>query len=91
MQLDFPALPNAANPAFVTHGNVAVVAPQQQLLALGNNVALPVYAGVDRSLGSTVADGFNLQNGSATSIKRRLPAKMALKSVRKPKHITGRL
>ena len=63
MQLDFPALPNAANPAFVTHGNVAVVAPQQQLLALGNNVALPVYAGVDRSLGSTVADGFNLQNG----------------------------
>ena len=26
-------------------------------------MALPVYAGVDRSLGSTVADGFNLQNG----------------------------
>lgn len=47
----------------MAHGDIAVVAPQHHLGAVGNDVALPVDAGVDGGLGPAVADGLDLLNG----------------------------
>ena len=56
-------LPDAPDVALVTHGNVAVVAPQNHLSALGDDVTVAVDPGVHRSLRAAVADGLDLLNG----------------------------
>ena len=56
-------LPDAPDPALVAHGDIAVVAAQEQLLTLGDDVALGVDPGVDGGLSPAVADGFDLLDG----------------------------
>ena len=60
---DDPVLPDAPDVALVTHGNVAVVAAQNHLRALGDDVAVAVDTGVHRGLRAAVADGLDLLNG----------------------------
>ena len=60
---DDPVLPDAPDVALVTHGNIAVVAAQHHLRALGDDVAVAVDTGVHRSLRAAVADGLDLLNG----------------------------
>ena len=54
---------NSVFPAFVAHGHIAVVAAEQNLAALGDDVTLLVDAGVDGSLSAAGADGLNLGQG----------------------------
>ena len=54
---------DAPDIALVAHGDIAVVAPQKDLGTLGDNVALTIDSGIDRCLGPTVADGFDLLDG----------------------------
>ena len=63
VQFDFFVLPDTPDVALVAHGNVAVVAAQHHLRAVGDDVAFAVDSGVDRGLGPAVADGLDLLNG----------------------------
>ena len=54
---------DAPDIALVAHGNIAVVAPQKYLGALGNNVAGAVDPGIDGGFGPAVADGLDLLDG----------------------------
>ena len=54
--------PDAIYIAAVAHGNVAVIAAQDHLCALGDNIAVG-NTGIDRGLGTAVAHGFDLLNG----------------------------
>ena len=54
---------DAPLPAFVAHGDVAVVAPQHDLVTLGDDAHIGVQAGVDGGLGPAGADGFDLGDG----------------------------
>ena len=47
----------------MTHRDIAVVAAEEDLIALGHNVSLRTDAGIGRGLSSAVADGFDLGNG----------------------------
>lgn len=49
--------------AFMTHGDIAVVAAEEDLAALGDDVAVRVDAGVDGRLAAAVADGLDLGDG----------------------------
>ena len=47
----------------MAHGNVAVVAAEEDLPALGDDAAIAVDAGVDRRLAAAGAHGLDLCNG----------------------------
>ena len=63
VQLHLSVLRNGPLPAAVAHGDVAVVAPQDHLSALGDHIAVAVDPGVHRGLGAAVADGLDLLDG----------------------------
>ena len=50
-------------PTFVAHGDVAIVSAEENLVALGDHVAVLVQTRVDGSLGAAGADGLDLGNG----------------------------
>ena len=60
MQFDFLMCLDAPHVAAVAHGDVAVVAADHDLIALGDDVALAADARVDGRLCAAVADGFDL-------------------------------
>ena len=62
MELDGLALPDARHIASVAHGDVAVVAAEDDLRALGDDVTLAVDAGVHGGLGTAVAHGLDFLN-----------------------------
>ena len=47
----------------MTHGDIAVVAAQQDLAALGDHIAAAVNAGIDRGLAAAGADGLDFGDG----------------------------
>ena len=49
--------------AFMAHGDITVVAAQEDLIALGDDIAVGADAGVRGRLAAAVADGFDLGNG----------------------------
>ena len=49
--------------ALVAHGDIAVVAAQKDLAALGHDVAVGAETGVDRGFSAAVADGLDLGDG----------------------------
>ena len=59
------ALPEADGvlPALVTHGHVAIVAAQQDLVTFGDHTTVFVHTGIDGGFGSAGANGFDLGNG----------------------------
>ena len=63
VQFNDLVLQHAPDVALVAHSNVAVVAAQHHLRAVGDDVAFAVDSGVDRGLGPAVADGLDLLNG----------------------------
>ena len=63
VQLNHLMLPDAPDITLVAHGNIAVVAAQHHLCALGDDVTGAVNAGVDGGFGTAVADGFDFLDG----------------------------
>ena len=49
-------------PALMAHGYVAIVSAQQDLVALGDPLHIPVETGVDDGLGAAGADGLDLRH-----------------------------
>ncbi len=62
VELDLPMLPDAADVALVTHGDIGIIAAQEHLVALGDDVAV-ADTGVDGGLCAAVADSLDLLDG----------------------------
>ena len=60
MELNRFSLPDARHIASVAHGDVAVVAAEDDLRALGDDVTLAVDSCIDGGLGTAVAHGLDL-------------------------------
>ena len=63
MQPNRSMLPDAPNPALMAHGHIAVIAAQEDLFSLGDNVTVCINPGVDGGFRTAVADGFDLCDG----------------------------
>ena len=68
-------------PAFVTHGDVTVVAAQKDLVALGEDVAAAVQSGVYRGLAAAGADGFYFRQGVGQPGSGGLPLGVTVENI----------
>ena len=90
-QFHLSMLQNIVLIALMTHRDIAVVAAEEDLIALGHDAASGLMRALGRGLSSAVANGFDLGNGVGQLESRMLPGNSFVwKSVRRPKHRTGR-
>jgi len=74
----------------MTHGYVAIVTAQKDLIALGDDSAVPIQTGIDGGLGAAGADGLDLGNGVCYLKESTASLEEAAEKVgRKPKQSTG--
>ena len=61
--LFLPLFTNGLPPTAVTHGNVRIVASDEDLTTLGHHVSFPVDTGIDDRLFAAGANGLDLSDG----------------------------